>query len=669
MTPARFTRSFARVLMAGGLCTIGTAALARGTGTITGRVTAQGAGAPLSDARVLALGTNLAATTGQDGRYTLSRVRAGAIDVQVFRVGHQPIKKSITVTAGGTVTVDFELATAVVQLQDVVTTATGEQRKIELGNAVSTLGDVSKAVEQGSITNMSDLLTGKVAGLVVIPGAFTNGAPNIHIRGLNSLSLNNSPIFVVDGVRMNTGASASNGGNLSSNVSVINDLDPTAIEDIEIVKGPSAATLYGTDAANGVVVITTKKGRAGKNRWTFNAEQGRITDPSNYLTAYMIYGHAPATPTTAIRCFTYTISAGTCVSDSTSSLNIMKDNTGLSPIADGFRNQWNAQASGGSDLVRYFVSGGLENETGPLKMPGFSAQRLDSVAGGVRPEWNRPDYYQKLNVNSNISMALSPVLDLDVSAAFMKTDQGLPQSNNNTFSPTYQSMMSPGFTKPGPGYNGIGSLGEQLNGYNSYVPSEIFQDVNQNQTQRIIGTLHSSWRPLAWMLNDGTVGVDYVDRNGIFLCRYQECPASGTLRQGATSSSTNNNRNFSAKITSTGTWQYSPSINLKTTVGSDYTNSEADGTNANGSVLPPGAQSVGAAAVQTAGNTLWTATKTWGYYFQEQVALHDRLFLTGAVRADENSAFGTNFQRVALSGSSVRRGSCQTSRSSRSSAG
>jgi TonB-linked SusC/RagA family outer membrane protein len=634
------------VLTAGLLCCIGTAALAQGTGTITGRVTVQGTGAPLSDARVLALGTNLAATTGQDGRYTLSRVRAGTMDVQVFRVGNQPLKKSVTVTAGGTTTVDFELATAVVQLQDVVTTATGEQRKIELGNSVATLGDVSTKVEQSSITNMSDLLTGKLASLVVVPGAFTNGAPSIHIRGLNSLSLNNSPIFVVDGVRMNTGASASNGGNLSSQVSVINDIDPTTIEDIEVVKGPSAATLYGTDAANGVIVITTKKGRAGKNRWTFNAEQGRITDPSNYLTAYMIWGHTAAAPTTPIRCFTYTVSAGTCLSDSTTSLNIMKDKTGLSPVSDGYRNQWNAQASGGTEMVRYFVSGGLENETGPLKMPGFSAARLDSTAGGVRSEWSRPDYFQKVNINTNVSMALSPVLDLDVSSAFVKTDQGLPQSNNNTFSPTYQSMMSPGFRTPGPSYTNIGSLGETLNGYNSYVPSEIFQDVNQNQTQRLIGTLHSAWRPFTWMINDGTVGVDYVDKNGIFLCRYNECPASGTLRQGSTSSSTTNNRNFSAKLTSTGTWQYKPWINLKTTLGSDYTNSEFDGTFASGNQLPPGAQSVGAAAVQTASNNLWTATKTWGYYAQEQVALHDRLFLTGAVRADENSAFGTNFQRV-----------------------
>src|SRR6185503_2351220 len=173
---------------------------------------------------------------------------------------------------------------------------------------------------------------------------------------------------VVDGVRMNIGGSSSNGGNLASGISVINDIDASTIEDVEIVKGPSAATLYGTDAANGVVVITTRRGKAGKNRWTFNAEQGTLTDKSNYLTAHMIWGHTPGS-TTAARCFTYTISAGTCIADSTSALNIMTDKTGLSPLTSGYRNQWNAQASGGTEAVRYFVSGGLQNETGPMKMP------------------------------------------------------------------------------------------------------------------------------------------------------------------------------------------------------------------------------------------------------------------------------------------------------------
>ena len=175
MRLARFAQPFSRVLLSGAMCLVGTAVGAQGT--ITGRVTVQGSSEPLADVRVLALGTNAAAATGQDGRYTMRGVRAGTIEVQALRVGYQPLKKTVTVTTGATANVDFELTTAVVKLAEVVTTATGQQRKLELGNAVATLGDVSARVEQTSITNMSDLLVAKVAGMVVIPGAFTNGAP------------------------------------------------------------------------------------------------------------------------------------------------------------------------------------------------------------------------------------------------------------------------------------------------------------------------------------------------------------------------------------------------------------------------------------------------------------------------------------------------------------
>src|SRR5579872_3452972 len=130
-------------------------------GTITGHVVTLDTKQPLADVRVLALGTNAAASTAQDGRYTLTNVRSGTIEVQALRMGYAALKKTVTVTAGGTVTADFELAEAIVQLQDVVTTATGQQRKVELGNNIVTLGDVSTKLEQTPVTAMSELFVGK----------------------------------------------------------------------------------------------------------------------------------------------------------------------------------------------------------------------------------------------------------------------------------------------------------------------------------------------------------------------------------------------------------------------------------------------------------------------------------------------------------------------------
>jgi outer membrane receptor for ferrienterochelin and colicin len=137
----------------------------------------------------------------------------------------------------------FQLSIAVAQLDEVVTTATGQQRRVELGNAVSTLGDVGKRVEQTEIHTIGDLMVAKAPGVIVLPAVMTGGAPTVRIRGLSSISLSNAPIWIVDGVRFESGTVSLNS---QTSFSMLNSLNPDEIEDIEIVKGPSAATLYGT---------------------------------------------------------------------------------------------------------------------------------------------------------------------------------------------------------------------------------------------------------------------------------------------------------------------------------------------------------------------------------------------------------------------------------------
>jgi TonB-linked SusC/RagA family outer membrane protein len=609
---------------------------------VTGTVTADPGAQPLSQARVSVLGMNASALTNAQGKYTLPVTSVGSIVVRVQRVGYAEARKTATVVAGGTATVDFVVTPAIVQLADVVTTATGLQRRVELGNTVATLGDVNKRVEQTAVSSIGDLLVAKAAGMTVLPGNNTGSPPVIRIRGLNSLSLGNAPIFVIDGVRMNSGAIGT--GSTSAATSNLTNLDPHEIEDIEIVKGPSAATLYGTDAANGVIVITTKRGHAGKTQWTWNAEVGQVTDPTQYLTAYALLGHT-ATAASA-RCLLIQVAAKTCFVDSSMSLNVLNTDS-LTPLARGNRNQAGLQISGGNEAVRFFVSGDLENEIGPYKMPGFSVRRLDSLGVAVRDEWMRPEALQKENFRVNLTAAVTPTFDLTATAGFAKSDERVPGANNGFFSVQYQAMTGPGFTGPGPGYTAKGQLGEALYGYNGYVPSEMNQMLGQSAVQRFIGSFNTSWRPLAWLQSDGILGLDLADRSDLALCRYNECPVQGTLRQGRSSVTLNNDRNFSVKMINTGSWQARPWANLKTTVGGDYTNIEVDASTATGNILPPGGQRPQDGAIPSVSGTLATASKTLGLYVQEQASLRDRLFLTAAVRSDQNSAFGTNFQRVA----------------------
>src|SRR5262249_39805948 len=119
-----------------------------GQGVISGRITGQVGGQPVAEARVLVIGTALSAMSGEDGRFTLRNVPNGSAQLQVLRVGYQSLKKAVEVAAGGPITADFALQVAVAQLDEVVTTATGQQRRVELGNALATLGDVTARVQE-----------------------------------------------------------------------------------------------------------------------------------------------------------------------------------------------------------------------------------------------------------------------------------------------------------------------------------------------------------------------------------------------------------------------------------------------------------------------------------------------------------------------------------------
>jgi TonB-linked SusC/RagA family outer membrane protein len=614
--------------------------------TITGKITDVESGTPLSDARISVVGTSILVRSSAEGTYTLHNVPSGTVDVRVLRVGFQEAKKSVAVQPGQSVTLDFRMSQAVVQLEEIVTTATGEQRRVEIGNAVTTLSNVSEKVERAPISNLADLMVAKAPGVTVLPGVMTGSTPVVKIRGLNSLSLNNNPIYVIDGVRMNTGSFSQ--GFTGTRTSYLNDLSPNEIEDIEIVKGPSAATLYGTDAANGVIVIRTRKGRAGAAKWTWFGETGAVSDRNDYAGTYAMWGHDPSTNKLK-RCVNETIGLKQCVLDSTTSVNIMRD-AATTPLSTGKTAERGGNVSGGSDAVRFFISADVRNETGPIEMPGFARENLDSMGTAVRDEWIHPEAFQNENFRANISAAVTPKFDLNANAGWSNTNQRLPQVDNNIYSFYYSAYNNPGFnfksTTSGLSYNPIGTLGENRNGYGVYSPAQIFQYTPKEGVQRFIGSADAQWRPFLWMSNSATVGLDHAGRNNARVCQFGQCPNSGTLRLGLVRDQQSNDRNFSAKVMSTSTYTPRMWVQLKTTFGGDYNNLESDFVSASGDQLPPGAQTVGQAAIQGASSQFQTVDKTLGVYAQEEAAIRDRMFLTIAARTDQNSAFGTNFQRV-----------------------
>jgi TonB-linked SusC/RagA family outer membrane protein len=628
--------------------------------TISGLITGRESSQPLGDVRVTVVGSTITTTTNAEGRYTLRNVPPGVQAVRALRLGYQEGKKQITVQSGVGVTMDldFVLSQSALQLTEVVTTATGQERRVEVGNAIANVNAATRVAET-PVHSVAELILANAPGVVIAPSNMSGGGQTIRIRGLNSLSRSNAPIYVVDGVRVD-GGSGGMGGTGGTNSSRLNDINPEEIENVEVVRGPSAATLYGTDAANGVIVITTKKGRAGRSRWNLSSEYGQIEDKNNYEKTWAIWGHAPATPTTTTRCTIVTLADKTCVQDSLTFAHMLRDER-FSPIATGNRQLHTLQLSGGTDVVRYFSSGTIESETGPVRMPDIDRAWLASQKVTLRDEWANPERLDRGSFRTNVNAAVSPTFDLGISTMFLRSEQRLPQVDNNVNSFYYNALTNPGFypgancavTPPAPspclGYSSIGAspLFNPLYGWAQFTPAHIMQRTVLEGVKRFVGSGTGSWRPRSWLQNDATVGVDFVARRNNQLCRFEECPNFGTQRLGSVNDNHNNARLFTANVRSTGTYNLPESWgSLRTTVGGDYINNQDDGSNASSTILPPGGQTVGSGAVKNASNTLPTATKTLGYYLQEQWSFKDRLWVTGAVRTDKNTAFGTNYQGV-----------------------
>ena len=268
-------------------------------GTVTGMVIDADTQQPLAGAQVVVSGTNRGTLTNQAGRYLIPNVPAGTYEIRVVIIGFSQQTQDITVTAGGTAVADFEMATSAVEIDGItVNVITGEtQRARELGTNNSVIG--LDDIEPAAVSSLSEVLSGRTEGVTLnaVNGA-VGTSQRIRIRGANSLSLSNEPLIFVDGIQFsNDDTSIGVGGQETSR---LNDLNPNDIESIEVLKGPAATGLYGTQAANGVLLITTRKGKAGRARWNFYAEGGQsevFADfPDNYRQLSLRPGGDPNAP-------------------------------------------------------------------------------------------------------------------------------------------------------------------------------------------------------------------------------------------------------------------------------------------------------------------------------------------------------------------------------------
>jgi len=236
------------------------------TGIVRGRVIDAGTNQPLPDVQVEVEGTRRRAVTGPDGGFIIVGVPVGTQRVRATRIGHAPAEQIVTVAGGSTVDVPFALERRAIALQDVVTVGYGTQKRQAITGSIATVD--ADAANVGIVPNVNSMIQGRAAGVNVVTNSGEPGAgAQILIRGGSSISASNEPLYVIDGVPLNNvqieSVGLQGGDNNPQPRSPLALINPSDIASISILKDASSAAIYGSRAANGVILIETKKGTAG----------------------------------------------------------------------------------------------------------------------------------------------------------------------------------------------------------------------------------------------------------------------------------------------------------------------------------------------------------------------------------------------------------------------
>jgi outer membrane receptor protein involved in Fe transport len=545
-------------------------------GSISGRVTTGTTNQPIPAAQVSLDGTTLGALTRDDGRYTIASVPDGEYTVRVRRIGYNADTRSVRI-AGGAVTADFALMPASVALDEVVVTGTaGQARRREVGNSVGAINPEQLAT--AAKTNVSDLLQGQVAGVQQFANEGQVGSgTTIAIRGLSSLTQSSEPLIYIDGIRVNnqtymantltrTSAQGNPGpAGAQNSPKPLDNLNPDDVLRIEVIRGPAATTLYGTEAAAGVIQIFTKRGASGAGaQWTTAVGTGWRTQTGNTL--------------------------GPVVGKDPNYIGLKRF------LRTGNQNDVDLSVSGGTDAIRYFLSGNYEYAQGTLP-------KNDSRRVGLR---------------GNFGFQPQRWLSVDVNSAFSNRSSTFMESGDNTY----------------------GFILNVFRGTQDYTGGkhEILLDIdNAGSTDHFVGgvtLMHTAWPSVTTKL---TTGVDYTNsfNEETIPFNFQLLP------NGQRNTSNWTHRTVTADLATTWTSKLgraSSSLSAGGQFFQDFDHAQLGTAEGFGA---PGDVTLSSGATSRASETALTVVNA-GFFLQELLGFADRYFLTFGGRADGNSSFGSD---------------------------
>ncbi|HXB25048.1 MAG TPA: SusC/RagA family TonB-linked outer membrane protein [Gemmatimonadaceae bacterium] len=581
-------------------------------GTVTGRVTDKGTGGGVGQAVVTVVGTAIRVQTSDSGTYRLRRVPAGTQTLRAIRLGYTANTVTVSVTDGATVTGDMSLTPAARVLTQVQITGTGQSKESrEVATFTPTLAVDSMTL--AATPNFASVLEGSAPGVQVTQASGTTGAgARVRIRGASSISLSNEPLLVIDGVEVDNNPNALSGNGNPLGIAVggqqpsrLNDINPEDIESVQTLQGPAATGLYGTAAANGVIVITTKRGTAGKQHWDGFVENGELHDQNDYPANYGAFsniGYSNCqiffTPLPA--------SQGGCTIDSVTHYSPLRGQ--LTPIRMGRRQEYNLSTSGGSDVNQYFVSGDYQLENGT----------------------DIGNQLQKTNARANFSTRPRSDLSISMSAGYVASNTRLPQNDNDILGNLSEGLLGNGLSGPA---NNFGYFGGNLN---PAVMSAIrtFEDI-----QRFTPSVTASYTPVSWLSANLTGGFDLVNSDQEDGEQPNIVPFGNDIL-GTRTRDRLEDETYTLNANVNGTANLPMDIRSTTTVGGSWRRTLETGTFAQGAGLTAGSSSLTAVSQLIAVSEINQDNRVLGGFVQQQFGWRDKLFITAGIRLDKNSSTG-----------------------------
>jgi len=565
------------------------------TGTVTGRVSGERGGGPIAAARVSVVGSNVTALTGADGSFTLAGVSPGRHELQATRIGYRLATTPVDVLADQTVQATLQMVEVPLALDEIVVTGTvGQARRREVGNSIAQIkaADIAQPVQ-----TLEAMLQGRTAGIVIPSGTADMGSGQaIRLRGNASLSLVSYPLVYIDGVRQT--ASAYRSTRSAGQTSMISDIDPATIERVEIIKGPAATALYGTEAAAGVMQIFTKKGTSGRTVWTFQTDQGVRWEqawgskPGRYSEGLLdtALSGTPTQPCIALH-------------GAAARSGCHRPYLDMDPyLRQPHRERYTLTAAGGSGPVRFFTSASRDG------------------GKGILPN----DEDLRYQMRANVSVQPSSNLNLDVSSAFTRYRFGVTGYNNTLEGLYFQVVRRP--------LNTVASD-------NYAVLDSILQLQDRQVNDRMILGVTATWTPIRGMSQRLTVGYDEARTEQEFVR-----PLNYIIERGGRIGLTEwSSRSLSADYVASQHLPVSENLSATLSVGGQLVQREQTRVTLEGVGLPgPGEHTVSSANIQFPPEVTGERVVTGGFLVQSLVALRDRYFVTAGVRFDGYSAFGEN---------------------------